>query len=263
MISSLQFAGATKSTEFNMRIKIFKWELTQVRDNTKFLTCRNFGDEGLFFLAESLAYNQTLEEVNLSANGITGNGLIILYGFSGLASALLQSKTINAMYLNGNYCGALGAAALAKGVRALVSGLVLHKGKLTALDIGNNAISSKGAHHVAEFIKGSKTLTWISIYMNDIGDEILDKEAVEEVRAQREIPDIKPGYIIQLKVVVEVVSGDCIVVANESLEKRRVYLSSIRCLMLVNGRTEDSEILPNLPHSKALDLHLFSAINIS
>ena len=31
--------------------------------------------------------------------------------------------------------------------------------------------------------------------------QILDKEAVEEVRKQRERPDIKPGYIIQLKVV--------------------------------------------------------------
>ncbi|KAG5090886.1 hypothetical protein JHK82_049664 [Glycine max] len=30
--------------------------------------------------------------------------------------------------------------------------------------------------------------------------QILDKEAVEEVRGQREIPDIKPGYIVQLKV---------------------------------------------------------------
>ncbi|KAL6972583.1 hypothetical protein U1Q18_026756 [Sarracenia purpurea var. burkii] len=30
--------------------------------------------------------------------------------------------------------------------------------------------------------------------------QILDKEAVEEVRNQREIPDIKPGHIIQLKV---------------------------------------------------------------
>lgn len=30
--------------------------------------------------------------------------------------------------------------------------------------------------------------------------KILDKEAVDEVRAKREIPDIKPGYIIQLKV---------------------------------------------------------------
>jgi len=31
--------------------------------------------------------------------------------------------------------------------------------------------------------------------------QILDKEAVEKVQAEREIPDIKPGYIIQLKVV--------------------------------------------------------------
>lgn len=31
--------------------------------------------------------------------------------------------------------------------------------------------------------------------------QILDKEAVEEAKAQREIPDIKPGYIVQLKVV--------------------------------------------------------------
>ncbi|KAF1001956.1 hypothetical protein AG4045_024913 [Apium graveolens] len=30
--------------------------------------------------------------------------------------------------------------------------------------------------------------------------QILDQEAVEEVKAQREIPEIKPGYIIQLKV---------------------------------------------------------------
>lgn len=31
--------------------------------------------------------------------------------------------------------------------------------------------------------------------------QILDKEAVEEVREKREIPDIRPGYIVQLKVV--------------------------------------------------------------
>ncbi|KAL4346421.1 hypothetical protein GQ457_17G017780 [Hibiscus cannabinus] len=30
--------------------------------------------------------------------------------------------------------------------------------------------------------------------------QILDKEAVEEVKGQREVPDIKPGYIVQLKV---------------------------------------------------------------
>ncbi|KAH1074649.1 hypothetical protein J1N35_026977 [Gossypium stocksii] len=33
--------------------------------------------------------------------------------------------------------------------------------------------------------------------------QILDKEAVEEVKGQREIPGIKPGYIVQLKEVPE------------------------------------------------------------
>ena len=39
--------------------------------------------------------------------------------------------------------------------------------------------------------------------------QILDKEAVEEVRAKREIPDIKPGYTVQLKVVYQVLLGGC------------------------------------------------------
>ena len=36
--------------------------------------------------------------------------------------------------------------------------------------------------------------------------QILDKEAVEEVRAKREIHDIKSEYIVQLKVVWRIVS---------------------------------------------------------
>ena len=46
-------------------------------------------------------------------------------------------------------------------------------GKLTVLDIGNNSISAKGAFHVAEYIKNSKSLLWLNLYMNDIGDEVL------------------------------------------------------------------------------------------
>jgi hypothetical protein len=37
--------------------------------------------------------------------------------------------------------------------------------------------------------------------------QIVDKEAVEEVRTLREIPEIKPGYIVQLKVVTTVGLG--------------------------------------------------------
>ncbi|KAL2520092.1 Ribosomal protein L19 family protein [Forsythia ovata] len=37
--------------------------------------------------------------------------------------------------------------------------------------------------------------------------QILDKEAVEEVKEKREIPDIRPGYIVQLKLVLNAFAG--------------------------------------------------------
>lgn len=46
--------------------------------------------------------------------------------------------------------------------------------KLTHLDLGNNSISAKGAFHVAEYVKKSKSLFWMNMYMNDIGDEVID-----------------------------------------------------------------------------------------
>ncbi|GAB2240831.1 hypothetical protein Droror1_Dr00021349 [Drosera rotundifolia] len=49
--------------------------------------------------------------------------------------------------------------------------------------------------------------------------QILNKEAVEEVKAQREIPDIRPGYIIQLKV--EVPENKCRVTLKGIVIARR------------------------------------------
>ncbi|XP_027360415.1 NLR family CARD domain-containing protein 3 isoform X3 [Abrus precatorius] len=217
---------------------------------------RNFGDEGLFFLAESLAFNQIAEEVSFAANGITTAGLkafdgvlqtnttlktldlsgnlvgdegakclcdILVNnssieklqlnsadlgdeGFSSLAGALLEHNTIRNIHLNGNYGGALGANALAKalesnkslrelhlhgnsigdeGIRSLMTGLSLHKGKLTLLDISNNSLTSKGALHVAEYIRKSRSLLWLNLYMNDIGDEGAEKiaDALKENRS--------------------------------------------------------------------------------
>lgn len=50
---------------------------------------------------------------------------------------------------------------------------ICYLGKLTLLDIGNNSISERGAFYVAEYIKKSKSLLWLNVYMNDIGDEVL------------------------------------------------------------------------------------------
>lgn len=45
-------------------------------------------------------------------------------------------------------------------------------GKLTLLDIGNNSFSAKGSFHVGGYVKKTKSLLWLNVYMNDIGDEV-------------------------------------------------------------------------------------------
>lgn len=64
---------------------------------------RQFGDEGLFFLAESLAYNKSAEEVDFSGNGITAVGIEAFDGILQINTAL---KTLN---LSGNAIGDEGA----------------------------------------------------------------------------------------------------------------------------------------------------------
>lgn len=50
--------------------------------------------------------------------------------------------------------------------------IILSSDKLTQLDISNDFISAKGAFHVAEYIKKTKSLLQFDISMNEIGDEV-------------------------------------------------------------------------------------------
>ncbi|GMN41686.1 hypothetical protein TIFTF001_010907 [Ficus carica] len=175
------------------------------------LNSTNLGDEGAKAIAELLKKNSSLCYVELNNNMIDYAVWKPLNGFTSLAGALLENKTIRDIQLNGNYGGALGANALAKGlegnkslkelhlhgnsigdegIRALMSGLSQHKGgKLTRLEIGNNSISAKGAFHVAEYVKKNKSLLLLNISMNDIGDEGAEKigDALKENRSIRSI----------------------------------------------------------------------------
>jgi len=45
-------------------------------------------------------------------------------------------------------------------------------GRITLLDIGKNEIGSQGAFHIAEYVRKTKSLLWLNLYMNDIGDEV-------------------------------------------------------------------------------------------
>ncbi|KAL2322804.1 hypothetical protein Fmac_027183 [Flemingia macrophylla] len=65
---------------------------------------------------------------------------------------------------------------------------------------------------------------------------ILDKEAVEEVRGQREIPEIKPGYIVQLKVEVPENKRRISIIKGIVIARRNAGLNStFRIRRLVAG----------------------------
>jgi Ran GTPase-activating protein (RanGAP) involved in mRNA processing and transport len=97
----LQGFAAKVDREAKQRLNEFAKELRSFR-SVDMSGC-NFGDEGLFFLAESLGYNQTVEEVSFSANGITAAGV---KAFDGVLQSNIMLKILN---LSGNPIGDEGA----------------------------------------------------------------------------------------------------------------------------------------------------------
>lgn len=87
--------------------------------------------------------------------------------------------------------------------------------------------------------------------------QILDKEAVEEVRENREIPDIKPGYIVQLKVVVPENKRRVSVLKGIVIARRNAGLNTtFRLRRLVAGVGVESLFplySPNIKEIKVLD----------
>ncbi|XP_059278732.1 large ribosomal subunit protein bL19cz-like [Lycium ferocissimum] len=87
--------------------------------------------------------------------------------------------------------------------------------------------------------------------------QILDKEAVQEVRAQSEIPDIKPGYIIQLKVEVPENKRRVSTVKGIVIARRNAGLNTtFRLRRLVAGVGVENLFhlySPNLKEIKVLD----------
>ncbi|KAI7748859.1 hypothetical protein M8C21_024946 [Ambrosia artemisiifolia] len=87
--------------------------------------------------------------------------------------------------------------------------------------------------------------------------EILDKEAVEEVRTQREIPDIRPGYIIQLRLEVPENKRRVSTVKGIVIARRNAGLNTtIRLRRMVAGVGIESLLplySPNIKEIKVLD----------
>uniref|UniRef100_A0A7N0RCI8 Ribosomal protein L19 n=1 Tax=Kalanchoe fedtschenkoi TaxID=63787 RepID=A0A7N0RCI8_KALFE len=87
--------------------------------------------------------------------------------------------------------------------------------------------------------------------------QILDKEAVSEVQAQREIPDIRPGYVIQLKMEVPENKRRVQVVKGIVIARRNAGLNTtFRLRRLVGGVGVESLFplySPNIREIKVLE----------
>ncbi|KAL3748118.1 hypothetical protein ACJRO7_009360 [Eucalyptus globulus] len=87
--------------------------------------------------------------------------------------------------------------------------------------------------------------------------KILDKEAVEEVKAQRDMPDIKPGYIVRMKVEVPENKRRLSTVEGIVIARRNAGLNStFRIRRLVAGVGTESLFplySPNIKEIKVLD----------
>ncbi|XAR65019.1 hypothetical protein NMG60_11008959 [Bertholletia excelsa] len=115
---------------------------------------RNFGDDGLFFLAESLAYNQTAEEVNFAANGITAAGL---KAFDGVLQSNIVLKTLN---LSGNLIGD-------EGVKCLCD-ILVDNGGIEKLQLNSTDLGDEGAKAIAELLKKNSNLRVLELNNNMI-----------------------------------------------------------------------------------------------
>ncbi|GKV14437.1 hypothetical protein SLEP1_g25320 [Rubroshorea leprosula] len=114
----------------------------------------NFGDEGLFFLSESLGYNQVVEEVSFAANGITATGI---KAFDGVLQSNITLKTLD---LSGNPIGD-------EGVKLLCD-ILVNNASIQKLQLNSVGLGDEGAKAIGELLKINSSLRIVELNNNMI-----------------------------------------------------------------------------------------------
>lgn len=95
--------------------------------------------------------------LDLGYNVITSKGAAIV------ADALKLNTTLEELDFHNNRVSDLG-------VHSLAEVLSTNNSILKALGLGSNGITDKGAEHLAEMLKTNRTITWLALAGNQIGD---------------------------------------------------------------------------------------------
>ncbi|CAF0748052.1 unnamed protein product [Rotaria sp. Silwood1] len=92
-----------------------------------------------------------------------GYNLITSKGASILADALKNNTTLEELDFHNNRLSDLGVYSLAKVLSS-------NNSILKALGLGSNGITDNGVEHLAEMLKTNRTITWLALAGNQIGD---------------------------------------------------------------------------------------------
>ena len=120
------------------------------------LFSNEIGDSGAAALAKAIEINSTLTELDLSRNEIDDSGA------AALAKAMEMNSTLTKLYLSDNKIGDSGAAELAQAMKI--------NSTLTKLDLSLNEIGDLGAAELAKAMEMNSTLTNLYLSDNEIGD---------------------------------------------------------------------------------------------
>ncbi|CAF1385961.1 unnamed protein product [Adineta ricciae] len=130
------------------------------------------------------------------------NNNITSYGALRIAVALENNITLNTLNLNNNHLSDVG-------VRYLAEKISSSQSILQYLDLGSNEITDLGVQHIIEIIKRTRTLTFLGLACNDIGNQgmqllinviLQENSQIEElcVNGNRLIDDLCVDPIVQM-----------------------------------------------------------------
>ncbi|KAL2253547.1 UNVERIFIED_CONTAM: hypothetical protein Sindi_0149400 [Sesamum indicum] len=154
--------GAKIERESKLRLNDFAKELRSFQSVD--VSGQKFGDEGLFFLAESLAYNQ---------------------GAKAIAEMLKKNSTLRVIELNNNFIDYSGAEKIAEALKQNRS--------VTNVDLGGNDIHAKGISEIARVLKDNSIITTLELSYNPIGPEGA-KALAEVLKFHGNIKDLMLGW---------------------------------------------------------------------
>jgi len=168
----------------------------------------DLGDDGVFYLAEGLTLNKTLQTLNISGSFRCDSKRPRAETVRALAKLIISDCPMTTLEMAG---GPKATQQLGRSIITLFQAL-MHNSSLTSLDVSGHLFGTPGAKALAKVIQLNATLTRIVYDQNDIG--LMGLSAIAEGVAANSTLEVFPLPVIDITAIL---SGD-----HSSETQRRV-----------------------------------------